>query len=42
MEKTTKEEGLKIWNLQGYWRNSKWILQGLNKNNEEFSGGQLE
>ena len=33
MEKKTKqrgEAGLRIWNFQGYWRNSKWIFQGVN------------
>ena len=33
-----KNRGLTIWNFQGYWRNGKWIFQGLIKNNEEFSG----
>ena len=29
--------GLRIWYVQGYWRNSKWIFQVLIKNNVEFS-----
>ena len=29
--------GLRIWYVQGYWRNSKWIFQVLIKNNAEFS-----
>ena len=27
-----KNRGVRIWNFQGYWRNSKWIFQGLIKN----------
>ena len=30
--------GLRIWNFQGYQRNSKWIFQRLIKNNMEYSG----
>ena len=38
-KKQTEGEGaLRIWNFQGYWRNSKWIFQGLIKNNVECSG----
>ena len=32
------EEGLRIWNFQGYWRKSKCIFQGLIKNNVKFLG----
>ena len=32
-----KQGGLKIWNFQGHWKNSNWILQELIKNNEDFS-----
>ena len=43
MEKNKRgEEGLRIWNFQGYWRNSKWIFQGLIKNNVEYSGRDQE
>ena len=28
--------GLRIWNFQGYWRNSKWIFGGLTKSEVEF------
>ena len=31
-----EKRGLRIWNFQGCWRNGKWILQGLIKNNMEF------
>ena len=30
--------GLKIWNFQGCWINSKWSFQMLSKNNVEFPG----
>ena len=33
-----KKQGLRIWNFQGYWRNGKWIFQGLTKNNMKFPG----
>ena len=33
---TEKKRGLRIWNFQGYWRNGKWIFNGLIKNNVEF------
>ena len=33
-----KKQGLKIWNFQEYWRNGKWIFQGLTKNNVKFPG----
>ena len=33
-----KTGGLRIWNFQGYWRNDKWIFQGLVRNNVEFPG----
>ena len=36
------ERGLRIWNFQGYLRNSKWIFQGLTKNNVGFSGHEQE
>ena len=31
-----KNRVLRIWNFQGYWRNGKWIFNGLIKNNVEF------
>ena len=36
------ERGLKIWNFQEYWRNSKLIFLGLIKNNVNFSGRDHE
>ena len=45
MEKNKQREGgggLRIWNFQGYWRNSKWIFQGLIKDNVEYSGREQE
>ena len=38
MEKNRGRGGLRIWNFQGYWRNSKWIFQRLIKNHVEYSG----
>ena len=39
MEQKTEGGGLlRIWNFQGYWRNSKWIFQGLIKNHVKYSG----
>ena len=35
--KQGREEGNDM-EFQGYWRNSKWIFQGLIKNNVEYSG----
>ena len=35
--KKTKHGGLRIWNFQGYQRDSMWNLQGLVKNEAEFS-----
>ena len=39
-KKKNREEGggVGIWNFQGYWRNNKWNIQGLIKNNIEFPG----
>ena len=34
----TKQRGLRIWNLQGHWRNSKWNFKRLIKNRAEFPG----
>ena len=28
--KETKQRGLRISNFEGYWRNRKWIFQGVN------------
>ena len=30
MEKIKQGGGLRIWNFQGFWRNSKWIFDGVN------------
>ena len=34
--KNQNREGLRIWNFQGYQRNSMWNFQGLIKNEVEF------
>ena len=39
--KQGRREG-RIWNFQGYWRNSTSIFQGLIKNNVGFSGHHQE
>ena len=36
-QKKTKQGELRIWNFQGYQRNSLWIFQGLIKNEVELS-----
>ena len=40
-KKQTEREGrerVRIWNFQGYWKNSKSIFLGLIKDNVEYSG----
>ena len=36
-QKKIKQGELRIWNFQGYQRNSLWIFQGLIKNEVELS-----
>ena len=41
-KKNPNKGGLRIWNFQGYQRNSMWNFQGLIKNKMEFPKGDQE